>query len=102
MLIYDVTNKTSFEKLDSWLQEFYHNGGKGAVMTVIGNKNDKLKRQISIEEGKKWAAENGCSYYETSAASKSGVKEMLDGLLTTIVECRMIKPKWIGDENKQK
>ena len=57
---------------------------------------------MSIDEGKKWAAKNGCSYYETSAASKSGVKEMLDSLLTTIIERRMIKPKWIGEENKEK
>ena len=38
MLIFDVTNKASFDKLDSWLQEFYDNGGKGAVVIVIGNK----------------------------------------------------------------
>ena len=62
--------------------------------------SDKLHRQVSVEDGKKWAAENGCVYYETSAASKSGVKEMLDGLLKKIVERRMIKPKWIGDETK--
>ncbi|XP_028393066.1 ras-related protein Rab-13-like [Dendronephthya gigantea] len=102
MLIFDVTSRTSFEKLDGWLEEFYDNGGKGAVVIVIGNKCDKLNRQISIEEGKKWAEQNGCSYYETSAASKSGVKELLNGLLTAIVERRLIKPKWIGDENKPK
>lgn len=61
-----------------------------------------MNRQVSIDEGKKWAAKNGCSYYETSAASKSGVKEMLDSLLTTIIERRMIKPKWIGEANKHK
>ena len=38
MLIFDVTNKSSFEKLDSWLQEFNDNGGAGAVVIVIGNK----------------------------------------------------------------
>lgn len=38
MLTFDVTSKSSFEKLDGWLQEFYENGGKGAVVIVIGNK----------------------------------------------------------------
>ena len=38
MLIFDVTNKASFDKLDSWLHEFHDNGGQGAVVTVIGNK----------------------------------------------------------------
>lgn len=59
-----------------------------------------MKRQVSIDEGKKWATMNGFKYYETSTATRLGVKEMLDGLLNTIVEKRMIKPKWIGDENK--
>lgn len=69
---------------------------------MIPYQSDKLNRHVSIEEGKTWAAKNGCDYYETSAATKSGIKEMLDGLLTTIIERRMIKPKWIGEENKQK
>ena len=38
MLIFDVTNKSSFEKLDNWFQEFHDNGGSGAVIIVIGNK----------------------------------------------------------------
>jgi hypothetical protein len=38
MLIFDVTNKASFDKLDCWLEEFHENGGKGAVLTVVGNK----------------------------------------------------------------
>lgn len=38
MLTFDVTNKTSFDELNSWLQEFRDNGGKGAVVIVVGNK----------------------------------------------------------------
>lgn len=50
----------------------------------------------------KWAAEHGFNYYETSAATKTGVKEMVNSLLSTIIERKMIKPKWIGNENKPK
>ena len=38
MLIFDVSNKDSFKRLDKWLEEFHNNGGKGAVVAVVGNK----------------------------------------------------------------
>lgn len=38
MLVYDVTNKISFESLDSWLHEFAAGGGKNAVVVVVANK----------------------------------------------------------------
>jgi len=36
--VFDVTNKLSFDSLDYWLQEFTSNGGKQAIMAVVGNK----------------------------------------------------------------
>lgn len=38
LLVFDLTNKTSFEMLDAWVQEFFDNGGKGAIVAVVGNK----------------------------------------------------------------
>ena len=38
MLVFDVANKASFESLESWLDEFYEHGGKGAVIAVVANK----------------------------------------------------------------
>ena len=37
-MVFDVTNKLSFDSLDYWLQEFTSNGGKQAVMAVVANK----------------------------------------------------------------
>lgn len=63
---------------------------------------DKLNRQISSEDGRRWATSHGFKYYETSATSRKGVIEMLNDLLNTIIEHKMVKPKWIGDEKKPK
>ena len=38
ILVFDVTNKLSFDSLDYWLQEFTSNGGKQAIMAVVANK----------------------------------------------------------------
>lgn len=37
-MVFDVTNKLSFDSLDYWLQEFTSNGGKQAIMAVVANK----------------------------------------------------------------
>ena len=38
MLVFDVSNKASFENLESWVAEFYEHGGKGAAIAVVANK----------------------------------------------------------------
>lgn len=38
ILVFDVTNKLSFDSLEYWLQEFTSNGGKQAVIAVVANK----------------------------------------------------------------
>ena len=38
MLVYDVTNRLSFENLDGWMHEFTLGGGKNAVVAVVANK----------------------------------------------------------------
>ena len=49
MLVFDVTNKASFEKLDAWLQEFYDHGGKGAVVLVVGNKVRSAIKPLKLQ-----------------------------------------------------
>ena len=38
LLVYDVTNKHSFDRLEHWLNEVWRCGGNGAVVAVIANK----------------------------------------------------------------
>jgi hypothetical protein len=38
VIVYDVTNRLSFERLDGWLHEFISGGGKNAVVAVVANK----------------------------------------------------------------
>ena len=53
-LIYDVTDKKSFENLDSeYIQCFINNcKHENRILYIIGNKTDKGSRQVTEEEGR--------------------------------------------------
>ena len=46
ILVFDVTNKLSFDSLEYWLQEFTSNGGKQAVIAVVANKVRRVQHEL--------------------------------------------------------
>ena len=55
LVVYDVTDRTSFQQIDKWINELYFNSGKRAVpFLLVANKVD-LKRKIKKKEGIKLA-----------------------------------------------
>ena len=76
LIVYDVTEKESFEALNFWMKSFKENGNKDAICLIIGNKIDlKEKRVIGYDEGKTFAEKYGAKFIETSAKSAEGVNE---------------------------
>ena len=76
MIVYDVTNQTSFDNVDKWYNEIKEKASKNINLIVIGNKNDLIDKKIinsesSIEKAKSF----GIAIMETSALSASNVKE---------------------------
>lgn len=106
ILVYDVTNRSSFQCLDRWLQEVASCGGtQNAIIAVVANKIDAgAKRTVSTMEGQNWAKAHDFRYYETSSASGQGVQELFHELLTVVVESKLVKPKPVisSTENRAK
>ena len=76
LIVYDVTEKESFEALNFWMKSFKENANKDAICLIIGNKIDlKEKRIIDYNEGKNFAEKYGVKFIETSAKSAEGVNE---------------------------
>jgi len=73
LLVYDVTARASFENLEKWLREAEKHGARPLITVVAANKADDdaagPQRQVSEEEGRRWAAAHSIGYYETSAKS---------------------------------
>ncbi len=68
ILIYDISNRVSFDRLHDWVVLVKAHAQGEVSMVLIGNKNDlKTERQISFEEGERFAKENNGFFFETSA-----------------------------------
>ena len=40
LLVYDITEKDSFEKIDKWIKDLNEEGGEHMSIVLVGNKND--------------------------------------------------------------
>ncbi|KAG5853559.1 ras-related protein Rab-26 [Anguilla anguilla] len=70
LLLYDVTNKTSFDNIQAWLTEIHEYAQQDVVLMLLGNKADSThQRVVRREEGEKLAKEFGVPFMETSAKS---------------------------------
>jgi len=76
LLVYDISRRDTFAHLSRWLQEARQNGNDNMTIMLIGNKCDlEHRRQVSFDEGKKFADENGLMFLETSAKTAHNVEE---------------------------
>jgi len=77
IVVYDITNRSSFEGAKSWVRELQRRGEPNVVIALAGNKVDlDYRRKVKIEEAKQYAEENGLIHMETSARDAKNVKEL--------------------------
>lgn len=68
MLVYDITDRKSFDDLGGWLNDVHSQCDPNAVITLIGNKSDlEEKRKVSESEARDFAELHQLQYMETSA-----------------------------------
>jgi len=76
LLVYDITRRETFNHLTRWLQEARQNANQSMVIMLIGNKSDlDHRRQVTKEEGAKFAQDHGLIFLETSAKTAANVEE---------------------------
>ena len=88
LLIFDVTNKKSFDNLQNWIDEAIENVEQQIPFVLIGNKIDLGDaRVISSEEIQKKAKNLGISLViETSAGTGEGIDQAFNYLAHTIID----------------
>ena len=86
LIVYDITDKKTFEKLDDWFEQISLNAPENTKLVLIGNKSDLGgKREISIEEGQKFAEQNRVKFFETSAKDGTNVNSVFEMLTNDII-----------------
>ena len=89
ILVYDVTQRSSFEALQSWIDEACKYGADPLILPTIlcANKTDKRKDQVVTGvEGKAFADKYRIPYFETSAQSGSNVADMFNTLFQNVLQ----------------
>jgi len=82
LIVYDITNRESFDSLTSWKTEINRYCAADIVVFLIGNKCDlsEESRTIPFTEGQKLAESWGCNFFETSAKTDKDIEEVVANL----------------------
>eukprot|EP00911_Craspedida_sp_UC1_P000722 UC1_evm1s552 len=80
LLVFDVSDLHSFERVDMWQQEFLNYAdvadAKGFPFVLLGNKVDVEERAVTRAQAEEWcAAHHDMPYYETSAKDNVNVEQ---------------------------
>jgi small GTP-binding protein len=85
VIIFDVTERRSFETIRAWVEDVDKWASQGTVKILVGNKTDLHdRRQVTTEEGEALAQELRMRYYETSARENYNVDEAFLGLAAEV------------------
>ena len=77
IIVYEISNKKSFENISSWIEECKNTAPKSILMVLVGNKCDlEDNREVTEEEGREFAEKNGMLFFETSAKTGKNVEEL--------------------------
>jgi small GTP-binding protein len=86
-LVFDITNKKSFENLNKWIEDVKENSPKDCKYIIIGNKSDLSdQRTISTFEIDNFVKEKKSSYFEVSAKNDEGLNDAFINLSKEIIK----------------
>lgn len=93
VVVYDVANRISFDTMKTlWMEQLRAQGCDDIIIAVAGNKCDlpASEREVSFEEGARFAAAHNCLFAETSAKTGDNVQALFELIAREAAErCRV-------------
>ena len=89
ILTYDITNESSFSSIEFWIQELkYKVENENMILCLVGNKCDvnSNERKITTQKGKNFAQDNNMIFFEASAKTGEGVKDLFVTIANKVYE----------------
>jgi len=104
ILVYDISNRESFDRLNDWLQLLKTHASSQINILFIGNKSDlKDKRQVTNEEGTRFAKQHNGFFFEASA--KTNENDCVNKAFYSIIEkagSELLRNEEMNDEIERK
>ena len=98
LIIFDLTDKDSFDHLKSWMSDIDKYAKEGVMKVLVGNKSDLTnKREVSNEAGRDFARKYGMEYMETSAKESSNVEDLFISTTKGFISASINNPKKNGN-----
>lgn len=95
-VVYDVTDKDSFDNVKQWMQEIEKYATEGVNKLLVGNKSDLDDKQVEYSTAKEFADSLGIPFLETSAKNASNVEQAF------LTMARQIKERMGGSTAQNK
>ena len=73
VLVYDIGSADTFRSLPEWLVEIERYAGKKVYRFLIGNKSDRVDREVPTTSGEEFAQQHGMPFMETSAKNACNI-----------------------------
>ena len=102
IIVYDITNRESFEKVQHWIKSVYDNSDtyKEIQMILVGNKIDlEENREVTKEEGIKLGKYFEIDFFEASAKNEEGVRDFMIKIIGDILSNKVNNRKNINIKN---
>ena len=86
LLIYDISDRSTFDAINGWIQSLMDVGKESIPIILIGNKCDlsEDKRKVSNEEGIQKSNEYKIPFFETSCIDGININEVFDKIIEEI------------------
>lgn len=95
IFVFDITNRQSFEDLETWLYQALQKVDPNAVFILVGSKKDRIEeRKVSQEEIDEFAKNNEILYIETSAKTGECIKDIFHDAAHTLYEKAIQMPEY--------
>ena len=86
VLVYDVSNRKTFENIDKWISKIKDERGDDINLGLMANKIDVLNREVTTEEGMAKAASLNAVFQECSAKSGLNVSKYFEMIIENLVK----------------
>lgn len=96
-VLYDVTDRHTFEMVPSLVRIASENVGGQCNMAILGTKIDswKVPRAVSREEAQELADAIPCHYFEISAVTTQGIEDALQKEIKLALKRLDLLPDWL-------